>query len=773
MIDVGRDLDLFEQQVINITRRAKDYSEILSREGEFTRPFTAPATRKNQLAFQNYGLINSNSDFNPHIGLPAVWTFGSVERFTGQIEMNRVVYKNGKPYLFELTFYGKQRSLATVFNADRLSDIDWSDYDHGLSFASFTLSWDGLLFAGDLLYPLVDSRKNYFSGDPLTNVVGNIHSPQNPILLADHRPAILVTEFLRFIFESYGQELVGDLITATDNEFTDLYILINRFSGQSQVPDVLDTNLVQVNNATSAELTSVNTETVIEFDEVQDANDLFTGGDTYTAAFTGIHTFQAFITTQRTGTPQGGIYKLLWQVNGTTVFENVLNTVTGTDNSVQSFSIFQSQINLDAGDELQLIYRRESITIGFVTFNGRDTEVIQGGLTIQGPLTEYGATVSLNDQMTDDRIVDFVGKLIQSWNMILVPLEGGVNAGANKWELMRQEDYYAQGTLRDWKGLIDIDNIVYDKPKVYKTINLKYRGSTSGAHEAFKAAAGREYGALSLQTGVQFGEPELLIENPCTIIPPALFKVIDGTGAWTGQYTDIIIHKSIDVEGKPIQEPFLLFYFQGKQQTATPYYVQDGAGTGGVADAQLIDDFPAIGSTRDYISTGDTTYSLCYGIEAPLIGDPVVDRNCYYNHWQLKLERQHDPGSRVLTGAKLVLPALEFFNYKLNDEIFVEGQYYYITEIQHDTNGENAVLILETSRKVRPSTKPILTQKGKITFASSPTKIEQSAAGGFPKEGEYYSGILKEQIVPNLIKYTEVISEINQELIDNLRSYEE
>ena len=250
MIDIATDIDLFQKQTIAINRKAQDLSDITSKESEFTKTFQGPASRKNFDVLDNYGLVNANSTYNPHIGIECIWTIGSNSRFQGRLEVRKVIYEGGEPKSIEFVFYGKQRTLANIIGTDRFSEIDWTDYDHLLTYDNVKDSWQGLLLSGTILYPLIDSRRDYFVGPSSLDIEGNISSPNHPILLSDLKPAILFSEFLKSIFSNYGLTLtIGTELTAY---IEGLFILPNRLSGVED-PLVLDSGTFR---ATEGSITS-------------------------------------------------------------------------------------------------------------------------------------------------------------------------------------------------------------------------------------------------------------------------------------------------------------------------------------------------------------------------------------------------------------------------------------------------------------------------------------------------------------------------------------
>lgn len=762
MIDIAKDLDLHEQ-VIRITRRTKDFSQLQSKEGEFARTFTGPATRKNQAALQNYGVVGVTSGFDPHQGIAASWSFDGQQKFTGRLEVNKVKYKDGEPHTFHFTFYGRQRSLASVFGGARFSDLDWSEYDHVMDAGNVALSWQNFLFAGDLHYPLIDTSKDYYFGPAGQNVPGNIANANNAIVTRLLRPAIRAQTLLKKLFSKFGLVLEGGVVDSAESFLHQAYLLINRHSGESVDPLIVDANFVNVTAGQTAFITEAPGEARVEYaTTVQDDLGQYSAG-VYTALQTGQHKLSGLVNIQQFGAGSDiGRYTVEFKVNGVSV--HTITQLTGPSHSpiVMGVTFYELELSINAGDTVEIFVGRGIRTFVGIDYTGRDCRAISANLFIQGPLSSYGVTVSVNDQMTDDPIVPWLSELIKSWNLVLVP----DNRDMKKWLLISSEGWKQQGQLRDWGGYIDLANFDYDKPNVFRKITMKYQDSDSAVNSAFKAQAGRNYGELNLDTGVEFGEESMEVTNPCTIIPPALFRVVDAQGQPTLDYVDITMHKSLNMEGKPVKEKYILYYNNGTLNTAWPYYMQTSADI--PPATEQFNFYPNIGSTRDVISTPESE-SLSYAIEAPLLGT-ASSKTRYFELWQRQIRVQFAPASRVLSGARFLIPSIQFLNYNLNDEIFVEGQYWRILEISHDQDGREALISLISSRLGEPLVRPQISAGGKAS-GNFDSEIAKSEAGVNKRGADYFAGFAKSRITPNVMGYMEVQIAITSGVIQEVEAF--
>jgi len=768
MIDISTDLDLFEKQTIRITRKAQDTSELTSKESEFSKTFLGPASRKNLLALDNYGLITANSSFNPHKGIACIWTINSAARFEGRLEVRKVVYEGGDPKSIEFVFYGKQRTLANIIGVDRFSEIDWSDYDHSLTYANVTSSWSGSLLAGDLLYPLIDSRQNYFIGPSDLDIEGNISNESHPILLSDLKPAILFSAFLTTIFSNYDLTLtIGTELAAY---IEGLYVLPNRLSGSSENPETIDDNLSKVSDLSSNEITQQGGESLIEFATTdQDPNSQWSAGEVYTALVDGVYDLSGFLFVRLNGpqTPfNAGQYRVEARVNETDVVAT-WQTSAGFEDDFINLYLSSQQVTLESGDEVKFFLVRVLIN-GF--FQGQDCEVFDlsdiNFIEILSPVNQLGGNVSLASQMPDDKVVEWLSNFFKSWNLQIIVDDLNPTAYA----LNTLNEWNDEGSIRDWSKRVDLKNLVYSKRNVYREVNYNYTESESSTQQTFKnVTGGRAYGELRLRPDIEFGESKLKIENPCNIIAPSVLFKVNSNGETTQETVNLGLHKSLDGEGSPVAEQWLLFYFNVLANAINSnYYLQDGF-SGVLPSAILQTTYPRISSIQGLFPSEDSN-TLTFALENPQFGT-VPQNTAYKTHWQDAIINQYATLSRKLEAVEIYLTTEQFINYRLNDEIFIEGDYWRISEIRHDTDQNNKAIATLQSSRTNDSPKDFtVSPGGKINFTGDPTQIDLTSTGAITQDGSYYIGSPLIKIKPNLNSYalaranitTEIITQINE-----------
>ena len=221
-------VDLFNDESIQLVRQIKDYQDLSNSKTDFTQQFVIPSTSINDPIFQNYFDENAVfSGWNAFIKLDAQIFIHSLPVFTGCVELTGVEFKNGLPRQYNLVFYGQGKNAMSQWGEKTLQEIDWSDYNHVVSYANVISSWGGGLVGGSILYPIVDWYKGMqYCRTPTVqnNMYGGGTALNGGFLVNDLRPAVLLKDMISTCFDSIGYTLSGSLLDR--NEFDDLSVKV-------------------------------------------------------------------------------------------------------------------------------------------------------------------------------------------------------------------------------------------------------------------------------------------------------------------------------------------------------------------------------------------------------------------------------------------------------------------------------------------------------------------------------------------------------------------
>lgn len=645
----GIPVDLFQDETIQLTREIKDFLTTDAKT-DFTQQFNIPSTPTNDPIFENYFDENAVlSGWDAFKKLDAQIFIHSIPVFTGCIELTSVEFKHGIPRQYNLIFYGQGKKAMADWGEKTLVDIDWSDFDHTVTYTHVLDSWYGNLLSGAVLYPIVDWHLGMqYCKIPV--VSNNLYS--GGLALNDLRPGLRFVDFIETCFKDIGYTLSGSLFGRS--YFNDLYIFPMNGAGPIQNTGNVDAKInVSISNYTTP---SVYGPVKIIFNTVvSDPLSLYstTTGE-YTIPFNGKYKIEVegIVQNVTTGTA--------FFISGPGVFQVI--------GGVQSVGAFSRSIvwNFNKGDKLLIAQRTSSGITIFTSISFKITEV---------PFGIAGSTLNFSVVMPTIKVTDFMNQFMKTFNAVLIPVSD------TEFELHNIDDYYALGTTKEFTEYIDMEDIKHEKVPIPRQISMLHKESEDITNKQFLSLNNRAYGSMKASPEVDFSSDELNIESPFTLLVPSVIRERNTAGI-TIRDTELQIPVILDNDNKAVKLDFLLAYYVELKTISTDTYQLDG-----------IDQYsyPLLSSYQDF-PTSSATNSLAFGMEATISGNAPTS-SIFVNFFQKYLSRIFSSKSRVVY-FDAIIPVGEWLNLKMNDTIAVSGNYYKIQKIEYDILNEMAKLIL-------------------------------------------------------------------------------
>ena len=143
-------LDLLDDFTIQITRSIADIKEPQSRSSDWSKTITLPGTKQNNKIFSHIfevgneiqGSSQLTPDFNPNKKANVVVLVDGMEQIRGFIRLTEIVVNDSKDILYNATIHGQTADLFTSLENAKLSDLNFSEYNHTLNITNVTDSWD-------------------------------------------------------------------------------------------------------------------------------------------------------------------------------------------------------------------------------------------------------------------------------------------------------------------------------------------------------------------------------------------------------------------------------------------------------------------------------------------------------------------------------------------------------------------------------------------------------------------------------------------------------
>lgn len=459
-----------------ITFQLDDVKDFASRNTTFSKTITLPGTSNNNKLFGHYfetkvvnpynsAATNVSTNFNAAKSAKCVILQDNVQAFKGVIRLMEVVI-DGEQIEYECSVFGELGGFIAKMAALKLSDLDFSAYDHQFTIANITASWSNYNAGSGYYYPLIDYG---------TYGLNSKHDWK----VGTFRAAIFVKEILEKIVEAAGYTMTFAL--KETERFKRLIIPYGR-----KAFTALNTTVL---NRTAAD---------------QDLSDLgttyMTFGSGSLGAFT-TSTSQLF--TYAGATPTVATVTVNIYVNSYSSFPTLGNdprfelrknsVVIGTvePSAVGSWQIVANSVNLTSGDILEVEVLN---TLPSIDINVYGTLVVVTDVAISTEIV-INDTVKVNDCLPQNILQkDFFSSLLRLFNLYVyedatkfkhlniapyvdffLPVSGSVN-----WD-----NKLDRGSVRKLKPMSEINSRYY---------HFKFKSDADFYNDLYKKRYNEGYG---------------------------------------------------------------------------------------------------------------------------------------------------------------------------------------------------------------------------------------------------------------------------------------
>lgn len=224
----GVQLDLFKDETITISDNITGLFDVGTLPTDFSRQITLPGSKKNNQFFEQYYDISVENPFlfSTSNKVDAYFDFDGLYLASGYLQLNKVnVVANKYIDSYEVTIFGSLASFAREVNRAFLTDITTlTSLNHSSSYYNITASWEGNLFNGDIVYPLIDYGQDFAYQSSLDGKWG-IDTNSGSLSVQDFKPAIRVKKVWDSIFEQFGYTYQSDFLTSSI--FDNMYMVLH------------------------------------------------------------------------------------------------------------------------------------------------------------------------------------------------------------------------------------------------------------------------------------------------------------------------------------------------------------------------------------------------------------------------------------------------------------------------------------------------------------------------------------------------------------------
>lgn len=768
-------LDLFGSEPIKLTLSVANIQDPLAANSVFSRTFRVPHTSINGPFFKAVFSVNS-TDFDASVKCPAYINDNGVFFASGNIRLSAIFVNEQKNNVeYEINFYGETSDFGSKIGGGFLDQVDLSNYNHNQTTNNIQNSWSNGLFAGDIIYPIIEWGYYYENGIPETGtwskynpatsqkgVFGPISSPPpntNFIKKSQFKPCIRAKALWDKIFDETGYEYTSTFLDST--EFKNLYLI-----SEDEARSELSANQEFGANSTVSQ-TNISGAT----HDVFFNNELFDNGNQYTPA-TSI--FQA---------ASAGTYGFRFEAlligdqippqRSVGAWGQLVDADTGTilaTTGILTLVLPPAAFGPSASSLINFFTvalaanQRVRIRIQYSSLNPPDANV---GIELFGQsldLVSAPENVSLSSVMPSNiRKIDFMRSIINRFRLVFVPSK----ENENEFEITPWKDWILEGNSIDWTSKLDGSKDMVIKPLFYGQERLQVYKDQEDAdfvNYNYQLAFKQTYGQLNLDSDNELIKGTKVTQDQ--FAPTPLFPM--GNVSDTDSLYQVVfphLAKDTQTERQPIQPKLRLVHYNGLQPVpgANQWWME--ADFGAPLDEIV---YPLVSQYSSW-PVNTNTFDLAWENEPPLyetgVGNLTSARtsfDCFNVYWKTWYDVTFDPFSRIVE-AHFVLSWSDVINLRFNDYIFVKDAWYFVNKVTdyiagQDTNckvelikvGNNIGLVL-------PIDIPVVNNPANLCF-SNISKCDAFCCFDDVGQGLYY--INNSDLATSTFVYTDALGSV-------------
>jgi hypothetical protein len=218
-------LDLVQDISTEFTYTIDDITDFGSKNTNYSKTISITGTATNNKIFgfifdlanandTDNNLPNVNYNFNASKQANCKIFIDKIQIFKGTLRILEIVIDD-KTIEYQCSVFGELGGFITALGNKRLTDLDFSAYNHVYNSTNIKASWDNIAGSG-YFYPLID--------------YGNVSTDKINFEVEAFRPALYVSEYIQKIFEGTDYTYTLDLLAGDQELFNRLIIPQNQKS---------------------------------------------------------------------------------------------------------------------------------------------------------------------------------------------------------------------------------------------------------------------------------------------------------------------------------------------------------------------------------------------------------------------------------------------------------------------------------------------------------------------------------------------------------------
>tara|TARA_R110000772_G_scaffold152778_1_gene263645 strand:- start:2798 stop:5164 length:2367 start_codon:yes stop_codon:yes gene_type:complete len=645
----GWRVDQFKDESVSVVSSVLDISDITKNTGDYTKTFTVPSSKRNNIIFKHWYDANIDNSFDARTKVSGEITLDGLPFKSGKFRLSKVNVKKNKPASYTINFFGNLVNLKTLVGKDELSDLNLTAYDHDYTSANVKTGLQvGGLLSGDIIYNLLAKKRYIYDSTNATDVSsGNISNiafinsgTSTGVKWDELRASIKVLKIIEAIETDYDITFSRDFFATS--EFTELFMWLNpdkdkEIGLQTQIADWTGGSPVHVNHSTNVGTFTIEPYSSFDFRVSVSATNVI---------------------------PQRVVLSMFVDgVKTNEVDEFVAGGALAT--STIMFSSITSETLVDKEVYFTVQSKYADLTLQWTQTKYDSAGVQVGSVENTSGYNAVTATFGVSNSIPKMKIIDFLKGLFNCYKLVVVPQDNGT------LYVDTLSSYYSSGNIYDVTKYVDNSSYDVERGDILNEIELKFQEPTTLLNIEFEKNNQRGYGDEQI---ILKDENDELYDGESLKFTVPFEQVVyerltdEGNGLKTVIQYGAIIGEDLE----PASPKAHLFYNRSININSYPI--------------AFLDENLAVTEVGSNINTPfhqTTTSATIFKDEFSTYNGYNITENLYSNHYAKYVDDIFNIKKRVFK-YQAQLPIHIITNLQLNDTLKIKGNYFKIDKYSYN-----------------------------------------------------------------------------------------
>lgn len=684
----NRRLDTFGDVNTLITRSIADIREPQSRSSEWSKTFTLPGTKANNIIFSQLfeveqvisSSVQFTPDFNPNLKADVILFSDGIEQLRGFLRLLSIKVDDSTHITYEVTLHGQTADLFTTLSERKLNTLDFSEYNHTLSSGNVIDSWDTQIYKNG-------STQAFAYGEGYMYAMIDKGHPRN----------ITLWETNEFTPCLYAKTIVDKMFYNASYTYTnDSFFNSDRFKRLVLPPPssltidsaTLEARRFKASRITTAQSLDLLSTIIFQNDSTagnyDNGNNYNTTTGQFIAPVGGNYVFDVSLGINYASTGYMPVYQEdIWLVFG--LYVNGVKRTTATvtvDFGSPAFNIdlYFSPSTLLNGDvvEIKLVQVYDNAN-NYNLANSEFQVDISTNSYVENNLTAftygYGETVDFSVFLNSEvKQSDLLLSFVKMFNLYIE----ADRDNPKELRIVPRDEFY-NGAQVDWTKKLDYSQSVEIVPMGELEANpykFAYKEGKDEANVLYQESYQTTYGSRTYQVENQFVKDEKKIE---VIFSPTQIR------SYNSQKNFVLSYVPNAQDGD-----LRVMYYSGLASGVNWFLYAQYAGVGFTRSNRF-----SLPITTHLDSITNPTFDINFGMPREIglgAGYKYTNANLVNTYYYRFLTEITSKNSKILR-AYFRITTKDYLNLKFADAYFFEGQYWRLNKIEdYDPNGDSVYL---------------------------------------------------------------------------------